>query len=124
MSLLPGVNYVGGREEGCLTSPPLEWTGLHTLFATPSQFVVAQALAGAATAAHAPKGLLGHERRYAIDAAKITTELGCKPRHSLEQGLEATVRWYLANLGWCDQVRQRAGYGGGERIGVASAVIF
>ena len=41
MSLLLGVNYVGGREDGCLTSPPLEWTGLHTLFATPSQFVVA-----------------------------------------------------------------------------------
>ena len=40
MSLLPGVNYVGGREDGYLTSPSLEWTGLHTLFATPSQFAI------------------------------------------------------------------------------------
>ena len=63
MSLLLGVNYVGGREDGCLTSPPLEWTGLPTLFATPSQFVVAQALAGAATAARAPKGLLVQAHR-------------------------------------------------------------
>ena len=58
----------------------------------------------------------GHDRRYAIDASKITTELGWKPRHSFEQGLEATVRWYLDHLSWCDKVRERAGYGG-ERIG-------
>ena len=58
----------------------------------------------------------GHDRRYAIDAAKITTELGWKPRHSFEQGLEATVRWYLEHLDWCGEVRDRAGYSG-ERIG-------
>jgi dTDP-glucose 4,6-dehydratase len=43
----------------------------------------------------------GHDRRYAIDAAKISAELGWKPRHSFEQGLEATVSWYLNNLDWC-----------------------
>jgi len=37
----------------------------------------------------------GHDRRYAIDASKITQELGWRPRHSFEEGLEATVRWYL-----------------------------
>ena len=58
----------------------------------------------------------GHDRRYAIDAAKITTELGWKPRHSFEAGLEATVRWYLENLAWCQHVREQAGYSG-ERIG-------
>ena len=58
----------------------------------------------------------GHDRRYAIDAAKITRELGWRPRHSFEQGLEATVRWYLDHLPWCEQVREKAGYGG-ERIG-------
>ena len=58
----------------------------------------------------------GHDRRYAIDAAKITADLGWKPRHSFEQGLEATLRWYLDHLDWCQQVRERAGYGG-ERIG-------
>ena len=59
----------------------------------------------------------GHERRYAIDPTRISTELGWLPRHNLEEGLAAIVDWYLANLEWCDQVQQRAGYGG-ERIGV------
>jgi dTDP-glucose 4,6-dehydratase len=63
----------------------------------------------------------GHDRRYAIDAAKITAELGWKPRHSFEQGLEATVRWYLEHLDWCEQVRERAGYSG-ERIGTQAPV--
>jgi dTDP-glucose 4,6-dehydratase len=39
----------------------------------------------------------GHDRRYAIDASKITRELGWRPQHSFEQGLEATVRWTLAH---------------------------
>jgi len=60
----------------------------------------------------------GHDRRYAIDAGRITAELGWRPAHSFEAGLEATVRWTLAHLPWCEQVRRRAGYGG-ERIGVA-----
>ena len=60
----------------------------------------------------------GHDRRYAIDPTRISTELGWQPRHNFEQGLAATVDWYLANLEWCHRVRQRAGYGG-ERIGTA-----
>jgi dTDP-glucose 4,6-dehydratase len=58
----------------------------------------------------------GHDRRYAIDPARISGELGWQPRHNFEQGLAATVDWYLANLDWSQTVRQRAGYGG-ERIG-------
>ena len=38
---------------------------------------------------------LGHDRRYAIDPPRISTELGWQPRHSFEQGLTETVRWYL-----------------------------
>jgi len=62
----------------------------------------------------------GHDRRYAIDASRISAELGWTPRHSFEQGLEATVRWYLENGSWCHSVRQLSGYSGG-RIGVAMA---
>jgi dTDP-glucose 4,6-dehydratase len=61
----------------------------------------------------------GHDRRYAIDPTKITTELGWQPRHAFEQGLEATVRWYVDHLDWCQGVRVKAGYSG-ERIGHAS----
>ena len=37
----------------------------------------------------------GHDRRYAIDATKIISELGWRPRESLDSGLDKTVRWYL-----------------------------
>lgn len=38
---------------------------------------------------------LGHDRRYAIDPTRISSELGWQPRHSFEIGLEETVRWYI-----------------------------
>jgi dTDP-glucose 4,6-dehydratase len=58
----------------------------------------------------------GHDRRYAIDPSRISSELGWQPRHNLEQGLETTVRWYLDHLHWCQQMQNRAGYKG-ERLG-------
>jgi dTDP-glucose 4,6-dehydratase len=42
------------------------------------------------------KDRLGHDRRYAINPEKITTELGWQPRHDFEAGLEATVKWYVS----------------------------
>ncbi len=42
----------------------------------------------------------GHDRRYAIDDAKIRAELGVSPQVPFEEGLEATVRWYLDNEAW------------------------
>jgi dTDP-glucose 4,6-dehydratase len=47
----------------------------------------------------------GHDRRYAIDASKITRELGWSPGHNFEEALEATVDWYLANMDWVELVR-------------------
>lgn len=40
----------------------------------------------------------GHDFRYAIDSTKISQELGWKPLHSLEEGLEKTIQWYLGEL--------------------------
>jgi dTDP-glucose 4,6-dehydratase len=57
----------------------------------------------------------GHDRRYAIDASKITRELGWKPRHDVAAGLAASVRWYLDNREWCDAVQ--AGKYSRERLG-------
>jgi dTDP-glucose 4,6-dehydratase len=42
----------------------------------------------------------GHDRRYAVDAAKIRRELGWKPAESFESGMRRTVQWYLDNPGW------------------------
>ncbi len=48
---------------------------------------------------------LGHDRRYAIDPAKVETELGWKPRVTWETGLAATIKWYQENQSWVDHVR-------------------
>ena len=46
----------------------------------------------------------GHDLRYAIDADKLQKELGWKPSLRLEEGLEKTVDWYLANQQWLQEV--------------------
>jgi dTDP-glucose 4,6-dehydratase len=46
----------------------------------------------------------GHDLRYAIDPGKIERELKWKPSYSFEQGLRTTVKWYLKNQVWCDQI--------------------
>ncbi len=61
----------------------------------------------------------GHDYRYAIDASKIMTELGWAPRHSLEAGLEETVRWYVENWEWVQAIRDR-GFTS-ERLGLLRA---
>jgi dTDP-glucose 4,6-dehydratase len=47
----------------------------------------------------------GHDRRYAIDAAKARAELGWAPRIAFAEGLERTVAWYLGNRSWWERVR-------------------
>jgi dTDP-glucose 4,6-dehydratase len=46
----------------------------------------------------------GHDRRYAIDAGKILAEMGWKPAETFETGIRKTVRWYLDNLPWVEDV--------------------
>ncbi len=50
----------------------------------------------------------GHDRRYAIDAAKIERELGWRPAETFATGLRRTVEWYLANRDWMEQVMSGA----------------
>jgi dTDP-glucose 4,6-dehydratase len=60
----------------------------------------------------------GHDQRYAIDAAKIRKDLGWRPRHSFEDGLRQTVRWYLDNRAWWERVM--SGAYRGERLGLGN----
>lgn len=46
----------------------------------------------------------GHDRRYAIDASKISKELGWKPSVTFEEGLSLTIDWYLENTEWLKHV--------------------
>ncbi len=46
----------------------------------------------------------GHDRRYAIDATKINTELGWKPSVTFEEGLAKTIDWYFENTEWLKHV--------------------
>ncbi len=58
----------------------------------------------------------GHDARYAIDAAKLETELGWKAQENFDSGIERTVRWYLDNEWWWQPLRK--GVYSGERLGV------
>lgn len=50
------------------------------------------------------KDRLGHDQRYAIDPAKITSELGWTPETCFEEGIVKTIRWYLENQDWVEEV--------------------
>ena len=47
---------------------------------------------------------LGHDRRYAIDAKKLRTQLGWEPKYTFETGLKQTIDWYLNNREWWENI--------------------
>ena len=59
----------------------------------------------------------GHDRRYAIDATKLETELGWKAEEDFDSGLARTIDWYLDNRWWWEPIR--SGSYAGERLGKA-----
>ena len=46
----------------------------------------------------------GHDRRYAIDATKLRTELGWKPVYTFEKGIVETIDWYIAHPNWWERI--------------------
>lgn len=46
----------------------------------------------------------GHDRRYAIDNTKITTQLGWEPAYTFDQGIKETIQWYMNNTEWIDNI--------------------
>jgi dTDP-glucose 4,6-dehydratase len=57
----------------------------------------------------------GHDRRYAIDATKLKTNLGWRPEENFESGIRKTVQWYLDNAWWWQPIREKK-YSG-QRLG-------
>ena len=51
---------------------------------------------------------LGHDRRYAMDNTRISTQLGWEPRYTFERGIRETVRWYVENQEWWKRVQSEA----------------
>ncbi|SMG46781.1 dTDP-glucose 4,6-dehydratase [Paenibacillus aquistagni] len=51
------------------------------------------------------KDRLGHDRRYGINATKITSDLGWQPKHNFESGIKETIRWYLDNQSWWERIQ-------------------
>jgi dTDP-glucose 4,6-dehydratase len=54
----------------------------------------------------------GHDRRYSVDIAKISRELGYRPLVPFEEGLAATVEWYRGNRSWWEPLKSRAALSG------------
>ncbi|MBD7968895.1 dTDP-glucose 4,6-dehydratase [Paenibacillus gallinarum] len=50
----------------------------------------------------------GHDRRYGIDPTKTMQELGWKPKHSFETGIQETIQWYLKNKDWWTRIQSGA----------------
>jgi dTDP-glucose 4,6-dehydratase len=50
----------------------------------------------------------GHDRRYAINASKISDDLGWKPKETFDTGIKKTVEWYLQNQNWIESVKSGA----------------
>jgi dTDP-glucose 4,6-dehydratase len=58
---------------------------------------------------------IGHDKRYAIDATKLTTKLGWRPRESFETGIVKTIHWYMNRADWWSPLRERYD---GRRLGM------
>ena len=61
----------------------------------------------------------GHDKRYAIDATKLQTELGWQAQEDFDSGIRKTIQWYLDNRSWWEPIR--SGTYAGERLGTTKS---
>ncbi len=62
----------------------------------------------------------GHDKRYAIDASKIGSQLDFYPKETFESGVMKTVKWYLGNLNWSENILTNS-YNG-QRLGLIKGI--
>ena len=59
----------------------------------------------------------GHDFRYSIDSSLIQKELGWFPKTNINDGIKATINWYIKNIDWCKKILSYSGYEG-QRLGL------
>jgi dTDP-glucose 4,6-dehydratase len=96
-------------------NPRMNLDVVKTLCTIIDELAPSQAIGNRETLIHFVTDRPGHDFRYAIDPSATEKVLGWKPRHSWDEGLRATVTWYLENRAWCDRV---AGQSGRQRLGL------
>jgi len=70
--------------------------------------MILQALGKPESLIHYVKDRPGHDRRYAVDASKLASELGARPAVGLEEGIERTVKWFRDHAGWWERIKTGA----------------
>ena len=99
----PGHTYNIG---GCCEKTNLET--VHTLCSLLDEMVPDSGYAPHGSLITFVKDRPGHDRRYAIDCARIENELGWRAKETFESGLRKTIRWYLDNRRWVESIKTGA----------------
>ena len=99
----PGHTYNIG---GCCEKTNLET--VHTLCSLLDEMVPDSGYAPHSSLITFVKDRPGHDRRYAIDCARIENELGWRAKETFESGLRKTIRWYLDNRRWVESIKTGA----------------
>jgi len=107
---VPGETYLIGAR-----NPRRNLDVVKTICAVIDELAPSQAIGKRETLIRFVTDRPGHDFRYAIDPSGTERLLGWRPRHSWDEGLRATVTWYLENRPWCDRV---AGQSGRQRLGL------
>jgi len=106
----PGATYLVGA-----TNPRRNIDVVRSICALVDELAPSQAIGKRESLIQFVTDRPGHDFRYAINASATERALGWKPRHAFDDGLRATVAWYLENRAWCERI---AGRTGRDRLGL------
>lgn len=102
---IPGQSYnIGGNNQ------PTNLEIIQTICSILDEFLDSSKFAPHANLISFVKDRPGHDRRYAMDISKISSQLGWAPKESLETGLRLTVKWYLDNNDWVNNALEKTSH--------------